>query len=41
MSVGKVCGYVQISVAPCADTGGATAARNGAMRTFSGAGDTL
>lgn len=28
MSVGKVCGYVQISVAPCADTGGATAAHN-------------
>lgn len=31
MSVGKVCGYVQISVARCTNTGGASAAPNGTL----------
>lgn len=41
MSVGKVCGYVQISVARCTDTGGASAAQNDILEAFSGSGDTL
>lgn len=41
MSVGKVCGYVQISVARRTNTGGISAAQNGTLQAFSGSGDTL